>query len=219
MSCLTHQQLFKKENQKWLAVPFGKWAILAFLHEHRGIAVRLLAVLCPPSLVCNGRGPSETRGLGIAMLTTFQWTMQRNRRKAGKCDFLKKNQTQASKVLRLKTIIVALSIFLSSILCRKLPAFPELPLKWARPNDTPFCALSHCWQVLSPLAWLWTQNLPVGCHGAVKVAQTCWWARSVAPAVRLFFAGAIFIPSGEVDAILVHVTASEGRATLVVSSK
>lgn len=40
-----------------------------------------------------------------------------------------------------------------------------------------------------------------------------------APAVRLLFMGVIFDSSGEVGAVLVHVTTSEGRVALEVSPK
>lgn len=69
---------------------FWKVTIVVFLHVHVGVAVT------PGSPVatftwCAMAGAKQTQSSDFAILTAFQGTMQRYRRKAGKYDFLKKN--------------------------------------------------------------------------------------------------------------------------------
>lgn len=119
MSSLSHQQLFEKVNQKWLADSFGKW-LLSFSSKCMWVLLYLLAVLWPPFTGVQWQGPNQTQGLDTATLTVFQGTIQRKSWKIWFPEKKKKNnKPQASKVFGLKTIIVKLSIFPSSSFMQK----------------------------------------------------------------------------------------------------
>lgn len=73
-----------------------KVTIVVFLHVHVGVTVSPGSTVATSTGV-QRQGPNKTQGSDSAILTAFQGTMQRNRRKAGKHDFLKKNQKNPHK--------------------------------------------------------------------------------------------------------------------------
>lgn len=68
---------------------FWKVAIVVFLHVRVGVAVSPVSTAATFTGV-QWQEPNKTQGSDTAILTAFQGTMQRNRSKAGKYDFLKK---------------------------------------------------------------------------------------------------------------------------------
>lgn len=73
-----------------------KVTIVVFLHVHVGVTVSPGSTVATSTGV-QRQGPNKTQASDSAILTAFQGTMQRNRRKAGKHDFLKKNQKNPHK--------------------------------------------------------------------------------------------------------------------------